>query len=535
MTGVAIFYGGKDAFYPQATPYATLDFNNIYYGELWAKQEVVTLEGKLTGCTFDLITTAQDTLRNNFKRSFQSLQIVQQDSTYSGVVFQKDLAEIDSIDFAQQPWRGDLNYTIRLRCYPSGYFSGAFGILDPRDTWDFREQDNRSLQAVHTVACRGLNTSAGTSNALSNAIDWASSKRGTTGIISPVFIQDVTPDNFCLINSQENIDRFNGTYSITDTYINDLTRAGYGVLRYSAELNSGDNAITVSLNGSVRGCNQDIQSVRNTFSGFSPLAAANYLYQGVFHLNDLNPVPLQQTIQEDPYNTVLTFSYAYDNNNLPDVYYDYTVSIASGDTIAVSVDGQVIGRGGDVKTRLQRCKDYAQTINFYQLITPFVADFGVNASTLNPNPLSKNVSIDESKGTLSIGATFGQQAFSNPLEFIDYTIEVRPAVQRVNYQPQLNQLGIYTAVDMGYASRSLFSVRGSAKGNLATNFNVITSATKSFAQALFTQYARGTNIVLEQSEVTPSETNDRQVSFNFRWSMETAAIASSPYSTVTSL
>lgn len=530
---ITIFYGGRNAFPAQPTPFVGLDEANLYYGEQWAKQQTMTLEGQLTGCTFDLIATAQNSFVDRFRRSFQTLEIHQVDALNSGVVFQSDLVEIDSIDFPASKWQGILPYSIKLKCFPSGYFSGAFGILDPKDTWAYQEQQNYVAQITHTVGCRGINTSAGASNAISNAINWANAKRGTSDIVPPVFIQNVTPDNFCLLTSNENIDRINGAYSIVDTYTNDLARSGYGVIRYSTTMESGNSLITVGIQGTVQGCQRDIASVRAAFANFNPTGAAVFVYTGTYGVNDLNPFPLVESITEDVYNATLSFSYQFDNSSLPPVYYDYAVSLASGNTITAGINGRVIARGGTAKSKLTRAKEYAHSLNLYELISPFYTDFFPRAAAypLNPRPVTSGISINESEGTLTLNAEFNTYPqLSAVLDYFDYTAEITPSTEQLGFVPILDGYGKYSFVDLGYGNRGALSIQGTAVVNSHYSVNEGRAAIDSVVQSLFALYGSANNASFNRKVITDERADNRLVSFDYQWTFAASqVIADKPF------
>jgi hypothetical protein len=158
---VKILYNGVDAFAPQPTPLMGLEDTTIFADEIWGKAETMTLNGQLTGCSYNAIVSAQNEVLNRFNKSYQTLEVWQQEGLVSGKVFQKELVEIQSIAFAQAPMFGVLPYTVTLTCYPSGLFSGAYGVLNPQDSWSFVEQQNATLAVTHTISCQPFNTSSG--------------------------------------------------------------------------------------------------------------------------------------------------------------------------------------------------------------------------------------------------------------------------------------------------------------------------------------------------------------------------------------
>lgn len=519
---VKILYAGVDVFAPQPTPLVGLDEQTIFTDERWGVAEALTLNGQLTGCTFDAIVAAQNQLVSRFNQSYQSLQIWQQTGTLSGLIFQKDLVEVQSITFPSDRMFGVLPYTVSLTCYPSGLFSGAFGILNPQDTWSFREEQNEALSVTHSISCQPFNTSSGPSNALTNARNWAFGRTGLNSAIYPVMISGVSPAYFCLLTQTENIDRFNGTYAITETYTNDLTRTGYGVIRYQTNIESGNNVISVSLQGTADGCGRNLTGMRAEFARLDKLAIATKQYQSAFGLTDLNPVPISQSFSEDPFTTSISFSYEFDNSNLPSVWFDYTVDLAVGTNglITASIQGTVRARGGDLADKLARCKVFSATVDLYALILPFYNPFDASSIVpLNPVPTSNGQANNETDGTVALNATYtNQEQVSAAFDAFTYTIDIVPSIAQVDAKPVLNGLGTWSVVNLKFGTRASLTVNGTAVVNRAYPAVVGPQLAKQKAFALFAQYGSFNRATLDKDVVTVSRTDDRALSFSFSWS-----------------
>lgn len=519
---VYINYNGVNAFAPQPTPFIGLGDQTIYADEIWGRAETLTLQGQLTGCTFDAIVDAQRTLLSRFNKSYQSLEVFQQTGAVSERVFQKDLVQVNSIDFAQGNWVGVLPYTITLTCYPSGLFSGAFGILNPQDSWAFNEQQNATLDITHTISCQPFNTSSGPSNALTNARDWAFGRTGTASFISPILISGVSLNNFCLLTQQETIDRFNGTYSLVENYTNDLARTGYGTIRYTTEIVSGNNLITVNLNGEAQGCGRNITGLRYAVNRLNWTAIASNQYQSAFNRTDLNPIPLTQSYNEDPFTTTIGFNATYDNSNLPEILFDYTVdcSVGTNGFISASIQGTVTARGGDITSKLQRCKAYASGVSLYNLVLPFYNTFDASSITpLNPVAAPSSQTNNETNGTVNLAATFNNRPQnSSVLDSFNASINVTPSLAQVDAQPILDGNGIYSVVSLNYGSRSKVSINGNAVVNRNYTAAAGEAVVRQQAFALFGQYGNASNAALEVNNLTASRTDERVISFNFVWS-----------------
>lgn len=545
ISGVSIIYNGVDVFYPQPTPFISLEERNIYYGELWGKEERLVMDGQITGCTFDQIFNNQVSLLDKFGKNYQVLEIWQFKDGVSGKVFQKDLVNIESIEFPQSRWIGVLPYTITTSCYPSGYFSGAYGILNPNDSWEYEEKDNLTLDAIHTISCQGLNTSNVLTNALENAKNWVYGRTGVfPSVPTPNFIGNSTPSNFLLLTINENIDRINGTYSVKEKYSNDLTRGGYGIIRYSTSISSGNNILTVSLNGSVQGANRDISKTRTAFSGINPFGVASNAYQSLFGENDLNPNILSQNINEDTYSAIINFNYIYNNDNSPDVIFDYNVRLNSGETITAQIDGTVIARGGDLTTRFIKAQQYAATIDLYNLTVPFYNTFYPYSFSfpLNPKPISSGVSYAPSEGTVSLNAVFGNQnQVSNGLDSFDYTITFQPSLEKLDSKPKLEAVTfspgeLYSVVDLRYRNRASILINGDSVINEGTSAADGLTLIKSKCMAIFNENTSFIKPTLDQESISIDRFDNRKISFTFAWSFESPfPVAQFPYSNVSTL
>lgn len=519
---VQILYNGIDAFSPQPTPFVGVEEAGIYEDELWGRAETVTLQGLLTGCTFSGVYAAQQQLMQRWNQSYQTMQVWQTQNGVSGKVFQKDLVQVNSIQFNQARWYGALPYTINLTCYPSGLFSGAFGILSPQDTWSFVEQENATLAVTHSISCQPFNTSSGPSNALTNARNWAFGRTGINTWMYPALISGVSPANFCLLTQQETVDRFNGTYSLVENYTNDLARSGYGVIRYTTDIQSGSNLISVNLQGTAEGCNRNLSGTRAAFANIDKTAIAVKAYQYAFNRTDLNPTPVAQSFSEDPFTANISFNYSFDNSNLPDTWFDYAVDLNVGTNgfITAGIQGTVRARGGDVASKLARTTAYASGINLYNLVMPFYSGFDASAVVpLDPSFISNGQSNNQSDGTVQLNALFNNRQQVSPVlaQFI-YTMSFTPSLAQVDSKPKLNGNGTYSVVNLNYGSRASFTIAGTAVVDRDYTGAQGILAVKNAAYNLFTQYGKFLNATLDQDTVTASRTDERILSFSFTWS-----------------
>ncbi len=516
MSDVNIFYNGTDAFSPQPTPFMGLDYSELYFNEQWAKEETITLEGQLTGCTFALLNTAQQNLLTGFASSYKSFD-VKQDGTG---IFTRPCVQVESISFAQSPWLGVLPYTIKIKNYPQNYFTGTYGVINPSDNWSYVEQQNEVMEATHTVSCLGINTTTSNNNALDNAKTWAAGRLGTSSYILPTFIpgNDASTTNFFMVSEEEKINRFDGSYSITQKYSNDLTRVGYGTIRYQTVSNQGqqNNLIEVSVNGEVQGAPLDIGNVRTTFASFSPLGVAAQAVQIALGNGKLNPTPIDFSIEEDEFNGKITFSYKYNDDNNNDVYFDYTVTMSQvfGSRNIVSLDGTIAAQKGDLQTRLGKVQGFFNALNptvLFGYVLPFFK--GTNIGSLNPYPISQTYSLDNNKATASVRIQFDDSPVYLGVNRADVTSSVSYPVTQYDVKQILDGQGALSIVDIGLSSLGEINISVKAQTDGDGGENV-----KNIARQAFGELSVGGNpIAIDVNETTSDDVDGKNIEGKYKW------------------
>jgi len=150
-----------------------------------------------------------------------------------------------------------------------------------------------------------LITNTSGANGLQNARSFVNSRTGISGIVVPVFITGKgTGISYCLKESHEKIDRFNGVYSITERYVGDAYYGMDGLLRYTSnfDCNTIDGLAKVNVQGGIDGCNHttSMESIRSRFSGINltELLQTHTLLAG--GSGALNTGYISQGITEDP-------------------------------------------------------------------------------------------------------------------------------------------------------------------------------------------------------------------------------------------
>lgn len=447
------------------TPLIGRSFQPIDAGERWAAKEVITLSSVITGrCLhYTGYLNLQQQLLSGFRKDFQVLDIFEDSVnilSLSGI-------RVNNISFPESRYsNGYIPYVITLECYPSGYFSGAYGVLDPKDEFSFQESENGIVSINHTVSCRGIETSAAQSDSLSNAKTWVQARTGWAGQVLPVFINPANL-NPCYQTVAENIDRFNNTYEIKESYIADIYSSGAGILRFTTEYNSGIEAgiSTISLQGQINGCkNTDISQLRTRYAGFSGFNEALNIFRKITNRTDLNPTPRTKSVSEDNTALNISFSYIWDDNQLGNTYFDPRISFEydfENDIISAAIDGNIISIE-PIETRWARMQQFAAQIDLYSIVIPYYFQFVARVAPymsgiqLNPNPVSKRRSESQFQAQLGLGATFTNAPVPPVgLKEFNYSIGVIPALRKYVANPILNGEGTYDIRDLGYNTRAI--------------------------------------------------------------------------------
>ncbi len=447
---------------------------------------------------------------------------------------------VDAIVFPENKYVKVLPYQITLKTYPSGYFSGTFGILDPQNTWDFKENNDGVIEINHNVSARGFNTTSGASNALDNAKNYVLRLTGLNGIVQPSFI--TTGLSGVLIEQKESVDRLKGVYSINESYIADkYNPCQYGVLRYKIDTQQTQAGFNNGkIEGSLRGgFNTSITGLRSRFSGFDPFS--NLMFFNNSGIN-FNPNPVTRQITEDTYNQIINFEFIYDDNpfNLTNANYD--ISINSGiNLVEVELKGNINGRG-DLKDKWARVQNYFQNSFLpYQIANSGYFSYAGTGYTLNPNPIGQSVAYDRFNGVIDFSYRYSNAdaPSSNFLENTTYSLNYSPPLRRIITTPViatgLAGMPYYETTDLGYTKRGMFGINGVIAPKTAFSGVSIAQA-KNFINSTYVVYTSGfNNLYLENYNLQTDNKNN--IRFNTTWSYESGDVLGTPsnYTTIVNL
>lgn len=532
-----IYYNNFDVFSGLGpTPLIGRQEQRIYVGEYLGTKDVWTLNGNITGncLSFSGNIDLVNTLLTRFNKDYQIFEI--QES--GAVVYSKFFSEIDQIIFPTNNFASKvIPYEITISCYPSGLFSGVFGVLEPNNEWVFQEQNDGIVNITHTISARGFNASPSNSSALDNAKNWVWARTGWNQQIYPAFINtgNFTP---CLQTVAERLSRLDGTYSIVETYSTDPCSSGIGILKFTTDYDYDfDRGISrVNLNGNLIGCKDaPLTGLRARYSNFDAFGEALTTYWKVTNLTDLNYIPLSKGVSENTTASKINFSYSWDNDKTPITFFDYKIKFDydyENDIIAGSIDGVLRSRA-PIENRWTAMKLIADQIDLYSLILPYYLDY---ANSINPsfssfplNPVfnSRRQSYNEFASEISLGASFSNEPLApNGLKDFDYSLNFTPALKTFISQPVLNGTGVYIVYDMGYVRRARCELQVQGIGQDNQTPVDVENILKNQISFLRAQYFTGTRIHLESQNL-----NKNNASFNKSISISAAFSAEQSYFT----
>lgn len=530
---VKIYYNNFDVFSGLSpTPLVGSAENMLSYGNRWGQVTPMFLAGTLTGACDDFsdLIAKQEELLFRFREDFHNISIEED----GNVIYDKPYAIIRSISFDESPYVRMVPYRIDIDVYDDHYFSGTFGVLDPSDEISFEENADGFITVDRSISARGFNTNK---LAIENAKNWVLSRTGWSNRVVPQFIAICNGDFLdepCVQNLSENINRFDGTYSVNLNYkIDKFDTNGTGLLRYTTDISTNlDGATEVSLRGSIEGCpNSNFSGLRTRYNSLNFYQLAAAMYSKVESGITLNNIPTSSGVVEDQDNRRIEFNLTFDNDQSPLVVLDYTVSLDtdnSKDLTSASIAATIKSRG-PLYSRWDRVVDYFENdFHPYSLVLAeynlFVGDFNLNSV-----PASESTTKNEFQAEISYNATWTDgKPTPNPFKTLSYTINVSPSIARFAKQNSLNENALWYVWNLGFNRREEISIQG--RGIIEAGKS--SSSARATIRSILSQTINRFDIegygaddaILDSASVTVNEST-REVSFSCTWSHTATALS----------
>lgn len=391
------------------TPYLSRTQNSIYHGRRSGQITEITLDGQLTGKTFNDLVAAQNKLVSGFSKDFQSLNVREKATSEATQLtsiqgFPVSNCIVDSISFSDGGYTSILGYSVALRGYESRLFSGVSKILEPINSFEFSEAEDGQRSITHTVSAKGINTNpSGTieGNALDNAKSFVLGLTGWSNQIMPEMIRKGDFTKYPSINpslksQSESVNRMDGSFSVTENWIFDENNSQDAARKVNVDIQSGINSdfVTATVNVEVQGDKRkSIRDIRNKVPRSNELykmAKDNFEVMRADPSRSLNPQPSSFDVKEDSESKTISISAVFSDSditpypvigasNKPEghpekkqdyAYFDYSVDLNRDEissTTEASINGTIVGIGGDVRNRYSGATSFLDGLhkNYY--------------------------------------------------------------------------------------------------------------------------------------------------------------------------
>lgn len=526
---VKIKYDGVDVFSDIPSPFLYFDKEYIKYGSDWGSRYKITIEGNILAkpgrLSFDLLEARKDQLIASFLKDCAPLEIYQDDIK----IFEFDVCFIESIDFQESKYHAILPFSISITCYDSNEFGANYGILEPSDSWDYKEGEDGIITLTHSISAKGF--SSDVNSAIRNAKNWVSSRTGLSNKIDSLNISNIDSSNYCLKSFSEEIDRTSGSYSVNEEYaVDSLSESGgFGILRYATEVekNFESGITTVTISGSVSGRRQigenslaDLKSFIANYDFFSKAAdAASSL------TNKLNQTPFSSSIDERIEFNEISFSFSYDDNEF-EVKCVSNVDVSENlikNTVEVSLSSEISCERGDQSVRWNKVKEYYDNKFFPDSVAKKgCIDAGYSAFSekiIFSNSRSENVSFNEREAIISYSSTWNTKLFPCPdlVNSVSERVEYTPSIKILTAQPSIYVSNEHNVQDFSTYTRASVSISVSCSVKKNKNINSALSCLKSEMNRLRGIYVIGGEIIIDEYSEDVNE-NTRSVSISASYS-----------------
>tara|TARA_R110000751_G_scaffold73100_2_gene148029 strand:+ start:16358 stop:18166 length:1809 start_codon:yes stop_codon:yes gene_type:complete len=513
---VIVRYGSFQ--FPVPTPYVSKTFSNEFIGgDIWATKVSITLNGQVallpkedatTGNNYLGLQSKRDKIAKSFAGAFQK-NYQNFSVTGHGTDFTLKNCTVDSVSFDSDNYVGAVGYSISISGYKNDkdFLAANYGVTNPTDTWSYSENEQGTVSVSHTVSATGYNTKNERPDGFIRAKAFVDGRKGTSKKVTSNIIQNAHPESSLILNSQsENIDRFGGSYSITENYSfvsNESSKTieeesnlpamqtANILLSYSISINEeqGGDFITMDLSGSVTGSKDSSvtwDSIKTDFKNRRFYDLINKAYKrhikggsggsrkgGSEKNENLNKDPVSFSINPDEEARKIDFQVSFDNNQLFEKakiknahsYFDYNISFDHDnitDIIDVSCSGTIRTRGSltkknrDNKVLLDLMLDnYSSKIRveaqkLYYKMYPTRTQY-----SLAPRPHSISVTQNEFDGSIQYQASFSDKDYpeNSQLRDLSYNLSIVPSTQQYKSVPSCLENGHYLVYDLNLTSK----------------------------------------------------------------------------------
>jgi len=409
-----------------------------------------------------------------------------------------DTARVRTISFEDNNYSSMLGYTVILdgpapvKINSSTYTTQT--VKNIIDEFTFTESETGFGTLVHRLSAQGIDDrikngiSTVKSNALKNAKDWVTARKGVTNMPIWEFISSTinTSADFFKSKETENINRMSATYEVTEEYSFDKELLGTtpaALLKYTTDVSRAKDAdasvvrVQIDASWGKDASATIITDIRNQIQG-----GASTLEEAVYQMALTNSASLNlrvgtgdgvtttsgeqsfvtptlnnyskplKSASIDMESRTLTYSFEWDDDQryvaiagTNDCTLDYTVDISldhlTGITSA-SLQGTLLAdKSLDISDKVTNLQNWINTtypgtaLHTYlkSLVQTEYSAVGVGG-TINPSPENLTVNLNKTQGEATVSATFTDKDYLTGVSASVYQITVNPSI--IPYEPK---------------------------------------------------------------------------------------------------
>jgi hypothetical protein len=355
---------------------------------------------------------------------------------------------IEEITFPQNPFfqKSFAPYNIKLHTYnvPSG-------VIEPVNEYSFTQGEDGIVTISHKVGANGIKNNIG---AFNNAVAFVKSFTGLA-TFAPVFIPSGAG---ILLNLSENINRAEGTYSVTETYKYNTGSTANFVEWFTADITDDFTAdyLTLETNLKIQGSpvNNNLSTIEsnlNNFNIFNRLTGMG--------LSTGNLIRNAGSITRDSGAALIEIKNSYISGyTAADIsgFFDYTISLEKDVVLPKEtwkLEGEFFCKG-PLSYQVQQLNLFKSnnSVNWRGYCTGLIYNSPIYATFHNPNVINANQNTIDIQEVVTLGKfkiSFSTIEGYSPLGIGNpkYSVDVSPAKWIYDLLPAANIEGHYVVQD----------------------------------------------------------------------------------------
>jgi hypothetical protein len=504
-SNIKILYNNQDLFKDIAPiPFISSEQNFIDYKNTWNQVTNLKMQGQITGrylgeTSFFELNRSLNILKERLSSNFKELEIKQDND----ILFKAERAIFDSLSIPEDKWYGVIPFEINFTVYEPSLFNNYYGIIEPQENLEFKEEDFGIASVTHSLSAKGLKIN--NKSPLENAKEWVVSRKDNFNKINPILI-DPNGSDYLLDSVKEEINRIEGFYSWEGVYqkTRSIESPKNCFLNYSIDISSGvnDGYVVTNIEGSLTKNTLPVLREELDKINFYNIANSNTVSSvGVI----LNSKPIENSVTEFEYENKISFNYTFNNDYSSDVVNNYSVDISSDNIkniTTVTLNTEIFAKYGDTKTKWEKVKNFYK--NSFDPFSLANAEYRKEISNrvLYNKKLNESATFDEFNARINFSATWDDkyQHFSDKILSLQSTVNLKPSVKI--YVPNASAVtpGDHNVQDLGTARRARadFDVTAIAKPN--SSMQEALSAAQSELGRIKSNYGVGRGVLENNNE-----------------------------------